>query len=183
MIDIEQHHIDYYCGQHNMAFVAKLDGEHAGTLLYAVYEGNPSVTSIEVPESMRRRGIATLLVIALQDEYPDIAIEFGGLTDLGAALLNSFEWDVRENDIHWDAARSLAPLSAKLADYSARAAVLSLASKAERDAFAFETADWNDLHSECDQLREVVKTTQKYFRIVVGPRTKSNVKPSTPDPN
>ncbi|MCV9964365.1 GNAT family N-acetyltransferase [Pararhizobium sp. BT-229] len=182
MIEIEQRHIDYYCGQHDMALDAKLDGEPAGTLLYAVYEGDPSVTTIDVPKGLRRRGIATALVIALQDEYPDTPIEFGGLTDLGAALLNSIEWDVRENETHNDAVRNLAPIDAKLADYSARADKLGGATQAERDAFSAETSDWNDLHNEADRLRDIVENTASTFRFAVGPRAAPSERPRSPSP-
>jgi GNAT superfamily N-acetyltransferase len=182
MIEIEQRHIDYYCGQHDMALDAKLDGEPAGTLLYAVYEGDPSVTMIEVPEDMRRRGIATALVIALQDEYPDTPIEFGSLTALGAAFLSSIEWDVRENECHIAAARSLAPLQAKLADYSARAEKLAGATQEERNAFIAETEDWNDLHNEADRLRDIVENTARTFRFAVGPRPTPSDNPRAPQP-
>lgn len=182
MIEIENRHIDYYCGQHDMALIAKADGEPVGFLRYAVYEGAPSVTMIEVPEGLRRRGIATALVIALQDEYPDTPIEFGSLTDMGASLLNSLEWDVRDNETYSEAVRNLAPIDAKLAEYSAKADRLGGATQDEREAFFAETSDWNDLHNEADRLRDIVGNTASTFRFAVGPRPEPSERHSTPSP-
>lgn len=182
MIEIEQRHIDYYCGQHDMALVASSAGRHAGTLRYAVFEGEPSVTMIEVEEDMRRQGIGTALVIALQDEYPDMPIKFGSLTEDGSELLKSIEWDVRPNDIHTEAARKLAIVEGRLADYSTRAQALTGASQAERDDFAAEVADWNDLHTESDELRDIVSNTDATLRFALGPRQAQHCAESSPKP-
>lgn len=182
MIEIEQRHIDYYCGQHDMALIATADGRHAGTLLYAVFEGEPSVTMIEVAENMRRQGIGTALVLALQDEYPDIPIKFGSLTEDGTALLRSIEWDARQNAVYLEAATKLSIVEARLADYSKRAEKLAGASQAEKDAFTAEVSDWNDLHNEADELREVVGNTDATLRFAVGPRPSPSSAPSSPTP-
>lgn len=182
MIEIEQRHIDYYCGQHDMALIASTGGRHAGTLRYAVFDGEPSVTMIEVAEDMRRQGIGTALVIALQDEYPDIPINFGTLTEDGSALLKSIEWDYRTNAVHSEASQKLSIVEGRLADYSKRAEKLAGASQGEKDAFTAEVSGWNDLHNEADELREIVDNTDAILRFAVGPRPTARSTPSGPAP-
>jgi hypothetical protein len=166
MITIEQRHIDYYCGQHNMALIATRDGIYAGTLSYALYEEKPSVTMIEVVEVMRGTGVGTALIIALQEEYPDTVLNFGTLTSEGVALLSSINWDVRPNAIHSEAVLRLSIVEDRLASYSRRAEVSSGATQAEKDAFVSEVADWNDLHNEADELRDIINHTDESFRFV-----------------
>lgn len=178
MIEIENRHIDYYCGQHDMALIATSGGRHAGTLRYAVFEGRPSVTMIEVVEGMRRQGIGTSLIVALQNEYPDIPIRFGCLTEDGSALLSSIEWEIQPNTVHSEALRKLSIVEGRLSDYSTRAQALAGASQLERDAFVLEVADWNDLHNEADELRDIVGSTDATLRFAVGPRPVQRTQPS-----
>jgi GNAT superfamily N-acetyltransferase len=171
MIATETRHLDYYCGQHDMALIATVDGIHSGTLRYVVYEGEPSVSMIKVRKSMRKQGIGTALVVALQREYPDIPIQFGYLTEAGSALLNSLEWDVVTNDVHEAAVTNLARVEAQLRNYTERARNIVNATQAEKDAFTLEVADWNDLSDDADRFREIVATTPSTFRFVVDPDT------------
>lgn len=175
MIEIENRHLDYYCGQHDMALIATVDGVHSGTLRYVVYEGEPSVSMIKVRKSMRKQGIGTALVVALQREYPDVAIKFGYLTEDGAALLKSIDWNVVVNEEHEAAATSLARIEAKLRNYAERAEKVIGASQAEKDAFRDEVSDWSDLHDQADRLRQIVNSTPSAFRFVV-----TNQSPETP---
>lgn len=57
-----------------------------GYLHYAEFEGRPHIQMIRVAETHRRRGIATRLLVALQSRYPDQEIDWGGVSDDGAAL-------------------------------------------------------------------------------------------------
>ncbi|MBY3432688.1 hypothetical protein HFN89_00675 [Rhizobium laguerreae] len=166
-IEIENRHLDYYCGQHDMALIATVAGVHAGTLRYVVYDGEPSVSMIKVRKSMRRQGIGTAMVVALQREFSGIPIQFGGLTGHGASLLNSLEWDVVTNEDHAVAASQLRRVEARLRDYAVKAERIVGAGRAEKDAFIREVSDWNDLHDEADRLREIVSRNPSSFRFVV----------------
>jgi hypothetical protein len=171
MIEIENRHLDYYCGQHEMALIATVDGVHSGTLRYVVYENEPSVSMIKVRKSMRKQGIGTALVIALQGEYPDMPIKFGYLTEDGAALLKSLDWNVVVNEEHQAAATSLTRIEALLTDYTERAEKIIGASQADKDAFRTEVSDWNELHDQAYRLGEIVSSTPSSFRFVVTPQS------------
>lgn len=170
MIEIENRHLDYYCGQHDMALIATVDGVHSGTLRYVVYEDEPSISMIKVRKSMRKQGIGTALVIALQREYPEVPIKFGYLTEDGAALLKSLDWNVVINEAHESAATNLARIEAQLRNYTERADKIIGASQTEKDAFRVEVSDWNDLHDQADRLRDIVSSTPSTFRFVVTPQ-------------
>jgi predicted GNAT family acetyltransferase len=60
-----------------------------GRIDYSVFEGRPKINMIEVPESARRQGNATRLLQALQNEFPGVEIDWGSLTEEGAALYRS----------------------------------------------------------------------------------------------
>jgi hypothetical protein len=169
MIEIENRHLDYYCGQHDMALIATVDGVHSGTLRYVVYENEPSVSMIKVRRSMRKQGIGTALVIALQREYPDVQINFGYLTEAGAGLLKSLDWHVVVNEEHEAASINLARIEAQMTNYAERAEKIVNAPQAEKDAFRDEVSDWNDLHDQADRLRGIVSSTPSTFRFVVTP--------------
>jgi GNAT superfamily N-acetyltransferase len=177
MIDIEKRHLDSHNRQHNFVLIATLHGTPVGSLSFVEFEGSAFVWMISVSKDERRQGIGTELVLALQRQYPERPITFGWLTDDGACLLGSLEWDVRPNETHHFAASRLAVVERKLDDYSARAEALCCSTQSEKDVFTRDTADWNDLHNEADLLRETVDRTEKEFRFVVGRRQ------SVPEPS
>lgn len=76
-----------YSGQSNYTARLMRDGREAGHLDYVVYQGQPSVSYIEVQPSKRRQGVGRMLVQHLQSTFPDQEIDFGMLTEDGAALL------------------------------------------------------------------------------------------------
>lgn len=80
---------DSYGGQTNHLLTATGADGKTGTLEYSVYEGRPSISMISVPESSRRSGIGRALVQQLQREYPGTEIDWGYMTDDGAALRRS----------------------------------------------------------------------------------------------
>lgn len=171
MITIERHHLDYHSGQHEFALKAIYEGEYSGRLLYCTHNDEVLVKMIEVPEHKRRRGIGTSLVVALQEHYPDTAIDFGSLTEDGTSLLASLEWELKVNETHVAAAWELAELETKLDAYTSKFENLSsCASDKEREVVIAEVADWNDLHDRADGLRKIVDNEPSIFRFVKGPK-------------
>ncbi|MFZ3584709.1 hypothetical protein ACOI1H_21510, partial [Loktanella sp. DJP18] len=56
------------------------------SLNFSEYDGAPQIQMIKVAKNRRRSGHATRLLAALQTRYPDHEIDWGCLTDQGAAL-------------------------------------------------------------------------------------------------
>ena len=74
------------------------EGKNLGTVSYTIYEnGEYHIYTIEVRDDQRRRGIATILMKALQKEVGDNDIYFDTLTPSGKALLDKIAgYDVYE---------------------------------------------------------------------------------------
>ncbi|MCE6957742.1 GNAT family N-acetyltransferase [Cereibacter sphaeroides] len=73
-------------GQMDCVMQAFWDGEPAGRLSYSDYRREPAIAMIEVAPEFRRRGIARAMVHRLQELYPETEINFGLMTDDGAAF-------------------------------------------------------------------------------------------------
>ena len=86
-----------HSGQVDMVMSAVEDEEVVGGLTYSIFEDVPHVSFIEVPEEHRRRGIGTMMLRHLQEQYPETEIQFGYTTDMGAAFLEAATYTV-END-------------------------------------------------------------------------------------
>ena len=79
-----------YSGQTNHVLRAKtVDGTDVGYLEYAVYQGEPSICMIKVPENMRRKGYGKALMHKLQDMFPDKEINLGMSSQDGQGLIDS----------------------------------------------------------------------------------------------
>lgn len=65
------------------------DGAVVGKVDYSVFDGRPSINMIEVPAEFRRKSIGSELVKQLQRKFPDSEIEWGMMTEDGAALRKS----------------------------------------------------------------------------------------------
>ena len=76
----------FHHGQSDMTLRAYIDKELVGLLHYVEYEGEPSISMIEVSPQFRRRGVARSLVYELQRMYPDREIDWGMTTDEGEML-------------------------------------------------------------------------------------------------
>ena len=74
------------------------EGKNLGTVSYTIYEnGEYHIYTIEVRDDQRRKGIATILMKALQREVGDNDIYFDTLTPSGKALLDKIaDYDVYE---------------------------------------------------------------------------------------
>jgi hypothetical protein len=85
VLQIRAIHGGAHHGQDDYMLEARMGDVCAGHLDNSCFQGVPKISFIEVSEGHRRRGIGTALAYALQDAYPGQEIEFGMLTDEGAA--------------------------------------------------------------------------------------------------
>ncbi len=168
-----------YAGQTNYVLTAKSANGAAGVLEYVVYEGTPSISMVSVSAGNRRQGIGRALVQELQSKFPDIEIEWGGLTDDGAALRNSLQFEDRPNI---DVQRKQGQLQMAIAE---RAQLEAEADK-RRDSAGYSawiqtvSDRWNDLHDEISDLEsELAAAGPAYRRIVVADAIRQN--PTNPD--
>lgn len=64
-------------------------GEHLGYLAYAIKKNAVCIDSIGVRPEARRKGIATAMLAALQEEFPVIPVRVGYTTPDGEAWAQS----------------------------------------------------------------------------------------------
>lgn len=171
MIEIKQIHLDYSCGQHEYRLEAILDGKDVGCLRYSVYKDEVHVSWIEA--TARRQGVGTALLMKLQELYPETMIDFGYLTEDGAALMNGMEWRQEANEVYVAAAHEHGERTAKLQVYEDGFASLANASSAQKRAFLEECADWDDISNRIDDLAHLLGTETPTFRLLVGPLPKT----------
>lgn len=74
-IDIHQERIDAHGGQTDFKLWTACQGNMLAFLEFSEFDGVPKVTNIYVPREAQRHGVATQLVMQLQELYPDQAIE------------------------------------------------------------------------------------------------------------
>ena len=74
---------DSHHGQTDERLYVMDEGKLLAYLDYSVYQGEPSIKMIKSMD--QRKGYARALVLALQAEYPETEIDWGMLTDDGAA--------------------------------------------------------------------------------------------------
>ena len=79
----------HYSGQSNLTLFAEIDGKTVGTLEYAIFNGDPSISMVEVQPAYQRKGIGKAMVLHLQKQHPHKEIEWGMTTTDGTALQNS----------------------------------------------------------------------------------------------
>ncbi|TDF52355.1 hypothetical protein [Cupriavidus sp. L7L] len=89
VLQIRAIHRGAHHGQDDYTLEARMGEVRVGHLDYSCFQGVPKISLIEVSEAHRRRGIGTALAHALQDAYPGQEIEFGMLTEEGAAWRRS----------------------------------------------------------------------------------------------
>lgn len=143
---------DAYCGQNNYTARLMRDDLEAGHLDYVVYQGRPSVSYIKVHPSNLRQGVGRMLVQHLQLSFPDQEIDFGMLTEDGAALLAAI---TRKEPVPEVVAivHELADIRRELALLDARSdAFHTMSTNSEAEILEFRawisevTDRWNTLH-------------------------------------
>lgn len=97
-IEISDNVVSSYSGQTNSIIEAKIEGKKVGTLEYSEYNGEPSISMINVDEKYRRNGIAKKMLQELQSNYPNKEIDWGTMTTDGAKLKDAVTYNI-ENDI------------------------------------------------------------------------------------
>lgn len=96
---VKNYSTDWHSGQLDMVMVAKdKNGNTAGTIEYAVYDGKPYIQMIRTEDGYKRQGVARYLLQNLQMEYPNTAIDFGMTTQDGTALLDSVTHEETSTD-------------------------------------------------------------------------------------
>ncbi|KVW93336.1 hypothetical protein [Thiobacillus denitrificans] len=137
-------------GQTDMTLTADAGGESVGRIDYSVYQGRPSVQMIDVPEGKRRKGYATEMVKQLQRQFPGVEIDFGGLTEEGAALYKALAKTTEPSEY----APAFDELAAAIAERTAlEEKNAQLEGTAERGAWIAQVGDrWNELHDIISDL-------------------------------
>lgn len=82
---------DYRSGEKFMTLYADEGDKNVGYIYYGIYNDELSIKYIHVNEDKRRGGIATAMAKNLQAQYPDMEIDWGGLTDEGSAFLRALD--------------------------------------------------------------------------------------------
>lgn len=82
----------FHSGQKDLSLRAYIDGKLVGWIDYVDFQGNPSISMIEIEPQYRRRGVARGLIYKLQNMYPDREIDWGMTTDEGGMLYNSLKF-------------------------------------------------------------------------------------------
>jgi len=95
-------HLDSHSGQNNYAVLALQGDEPVGVLDFVEFNGEVSISMVEVNKKFRNQGIGRGLVLHLQNEYPRIEIEWGYDTDEGAKLHKSM---IRKKELYVDEAK------------------------------------------------------------------------------
>ena len=89
---------DAHSGQIDMEMAVYKGEIPVGSMQYSVYEGIPKISMIEVLPEYRRQGYGTRLLRYLQEQYPDVEIEWGILTEDGKALYDAITFSIENPD-------------------------------------------------------------------------------------
>jgi hypothetical protein len=125
---------------------------------YSEYHGTPHVQYLWVSDDQRRNGLGAALIRKLQSLHPNEEIDFGGLTDGGAALINSLQFKKVSNPYLTRVSKMLTKVKAKLA-------ALQNASDDEKKK-AGESGVWNKLYDMENKLEEILRGQTIDKRIV-----------------
>lgn len=138
----EDETIGSHSGQTDRVMKAYDDsGEYLGHLDYVVYNGEPSVSYIEVVEKHKRKGVGTALLKNLQKAYPDTEIDLGYSSEDGSMLVSSLKKRFIENP-RYDEVRN------ELIELQGRAEMLTS-----------QIESWRELNAEDreDQREEILR--------------------------
>lgn len=146
---------DAYSNQVNHTLsVQDADGKVRGTLEYTEYNDEPSISMIDVAEDSQRQGYATQLVQELQRTFPDKEIDWGMMTDEGAALRKSLPQyqTPTEHAPAFERLQAARQERDKLMDEADALHAKGTLSEAEQARLAEVTAPLNGLHDEITDL-------------------------------
>ncbi|WP_455233387.1 ADP-ribosyltransferase-containing protein [Geopseudomonas aromaticivorans] len=124
-----------------------VDGEELGTLDYSDFDGQLFVNMISVAPHARRRGYGRQMMLALQSQHPNTEIQWGVLTQAGAALIASLPTE----QVASEHTPAFAELEELRTDLGTREAVIR-----DYRATAMPTPDQSaDFHIACDGLNDL----------------------------
>lgn len=145
-IEILDESVDAHDGQIDMRLQAVVDDLTVGMISYSIYQDVPNLNMIEVLENYRRQGIGTKMICYLQEQFPDTEIEWGMMTEDGAAFHDVVTYSV-ENEDYMSRLERISEINLILEqnekDWNA-GVIFSV----ERDE------EWNDLQDEKDDLEK-----------------------------
>jgi GNAT superfamily N-acetyltransferase len=90
-IVFDNQHVDYHSGQHDYNLIANIDSQPVGLIEYTDYQDDIYINHILVHHALRRQGIGTKMSNELKRLYPSNKINWGMMTDDGAALNKSLD--------------------------------------------------------------------------------------------
>jgi len=151
--------INSHNSQLDLQILALIDDNRVGELLYTVFEGTPRIENIEVYEDYRRRGIGSMMVRYLAEQFPGVEIEWSLMTGDGAAFHEAVTYKV-ENKEYTEAQDRITEISGQLAVFESKYA----------DSYIPEDVDdeWNDLENEKYDLENrlaELKPTKTFIRL------------------
>lgn len=88
-ITFRDENIGYHSGQSDNRLIAHIDGEVVGHIDYVDYQGDISISMIDVSPKYQSKGVGKELVLKLQSTYPKKEIDWGMVTGPGMKLYNS----------------------------------------------------------------------------------------------
>ena len=97
MIEFKNEVRGFHHGQMDQTLNAYQNNEYVGHINYSVYDNEPYIEMINVPEKYRRQGIGRILVLKLQSMFPTTEINLGMLTDDGNKLIASLKTKILYN--------------------------------------------------------------------------------------
>ncbi len=148
---------DSHHGQTDERLYVMDEGKLLAYLDYSVYQGEPSIKMIKSMDP--RKGYARALVLALQAEYPETEIDWGMLTDDGAALKHSLRFKEIVDPVMKGKSDLLTRVKAKLADLEA---------KASADTVRDFGDLWNRLYDMERRLEDELEHAKVSKLIIVG---------------
>lgn len=177
-IEIRIEHRDHHHGQDDFILLAARDGLCVGSIEFTLYQGDVSVSMIEVKPEFRRNGIATAMIVHLQQLYPSVPIDFGFASEEGAVFLSSLPWEIVENETRAIAVRRLDAITQTLSKYAR--AIEDCATPEGKRALIETMDDWNALDDEADDLRRLISVEPTNFRFVSCAPSKASTPASSP---
>lgn len=155
-------------GQKDLTLYLDVDGAYVGHVDYAVLQGGPCIEYIDVP-LRRREGFASRLMQELQRRYEDQEIQWGMLTDDGAAFYKALpkRTVVREEVVELQA--MLAGLKQKrdnLIEQCDRFFERENPSEAERAEFTQSIQPLNSLHDDIFELERELEDQREVIVLI-----------------
>ncbi|MCP3945010.1 MAG: GNAT family N-acetyltransferase [Desulfobacteraceae bacterium] len=176
-LDFHIEHKDYHSGQNDYTIVAKQDNQTVGYLDYSEYQETPAIQFLQVSRHNRRKGIATELILKLQENYPDMEIKWGQMSQAMYKLYKSIPKLKVPIDKVIAHQEQLKNVRNKLSEYALKAEAfrkIENPTKEQRQTYDEETADWDELHDLDTILEEFYENEPSHKTLIDIPITLPN---------